>query len=137
MSVKQQIKHDTEIARKQYFNKLSPSFGVVKLNTTDSTKNNYNQNLDSLPTGEISRFGLNASYGFTGKYYYVALGALNHYITNIHLTFDEAKQIYSAISFCQKFEHFKNLNSWIRECRRRALQENDLFDYLVDRIEAV
>ena len=97
------------------------------------TTNKNQTTKNELPTGEIAKYSYKASYGFNGSYYYVAVGAMNHFVTGMKLTFEEAKSLFDAMVLCEYCHHIKNLNSWIKEARKT--KNVNLINFFIDKIE--
>lgn len=84
----------------------------------------------SLPIGTIAEKH-NFSYGYDGKKYYVTEGCLRHLVTRIHLTFDEAKQLFDALCFnFPNNPNSKEISALIRQSRKEKLEGYDLFGLL-------
>lgn len=74
--------------------------------------------------GESNQF----AYGWDGDKYYVTEGALNHLVTKVHLTIDEAKELFNALSFNDCSEPCpKQIGSALKESRNQKLSGDDLF----------
>ena len=85
----------------------------------------------SLPIGTIGE-NSNFSYGYDGKKYYVTEGAFQYLVTRIHLTFDEAKQLFEALTFINSESTcIKKVSNVIKTARKAKWQGNDLFWWFV------
>ena len=92
------------------------------------------KNLSGLPIGIIAENNLYA-YGFDGQKYYVVEGVLQYYITKIHLTFDEAKQIFDALTFVGNVEICtKKIGSLVKLARKNKLFGQNLFWFFVKKV---
>jgi len=81
----------------------------------------------SLPVGVI---GENASfaYGYDGDKYYVTEGVFEHFVTRVSLSFDEAKQLFEALTFSNAVEPCaKMISKLISSARKNNLKGMDLF----------
>jgi hypothetical protein len=85
----------------------------------------------SLPIGTIAE-NLNFSYGYDGKKYYVTEGAFQYLVTRIHLTFDEAKQLFEALTF-NNVEDIctKKVSNVIKSARKSKFEGDNLFWHFV------
>lgn len=85
-----------------------------------------------LPTGKIGE-NTNFSWGYNGEYYYVCEGVLEHLITNIHLTLEEAKRLFESLSFIDSSEPCpKSISQAIKGSRKDELKGDDLMWFFVD-----
>jgi len=82
--------------------------------------------------GENSRF----SYGYNGKSYYVTEGSLEHLITRMELSLEEAKQMYTALSFTEvEAPNSKTINGMVKRTRKDKLTNpDDLFNYFANQL---
>jgi hypothetical protein len=88
----------------------------------------------TLPVGIIGNNHF-FSYGFDGNTYYVTEGILQYFVTKMHLCFDEAKQLYNALTFIDASEpNTKIINQAIKQGRKKNLSEDKLFWHLVDNL---
>jgi hypothetical protein len=88
----------------------------------------------SLPVGVIGENTL-FSWGYNGDYYYVAEGVLEHLVTQMHLTLDEAKQLYEALTFCEHSEpSATDISLAVKEGRKKSLSGDELMYFLMDTI---
>jgi len=86
----------------------------------------------TLPVGIIGNNCL-FSYGFDGNTYYVTEGILQYFVTKMHLSFDESKQLFNALTFIDASEpNTKIINQAIKQGRKNNLSEDKLFWHLVD-----
>ena len=83
------------------------------------------------PVGIIADQG-NYSYGFDGNKYWVAEGVLQHLMTGIHLTFDEAKMLYDALQWNNNGIDSSIVNNAIRAGRKAKHTGQTLFWFYVD-----
>lgn len=89
----------------------------------------------SLPVGVIGAEG-NYSWGYNGDCYYVTEGVLDHLVTTIKLSLDEAKQLFTALGFvCLSEVPVKVISDGIRVARKQYFSHDNLMWFLVDHIE--
>ena len=74
-------------------------------------------------------------YGFDGINYYVTEGILSEFVTRIHLTFDEAKQLFNALNWIEDCNFcFKKPSELIKKARKKKINNDDLFWFIVDNL---
>jgi len=92
------------------------------------------RNSQSLPIGVIGENNLFA-YGFDGKKYWVSEGILGYYVAKIHLSFEESKQLFDALTFEAPSEICtKNISNLVRISRKKKLFGKNLFFFFVKNI---
>ncbi len=75
----------------------------------------------------------NFSYGFNGDYYYVAESAFGYLVTRMQLAFEEAKQLFNALTFAEASEPKAiDINNLIKSSRKEGLSGDNLFWFYVD-----
>ncbi len=85
----------------------------------------------SLPVGLIGENNKFA-YGYDGEKYYVTEGAFQYVVTRMHLAFEEAKQLFEALTFENASEPCaKVVNALVKSARKQKLNGNDLFWHFV------
>lgn len=85
-----------------------------------------------LPIGLISE-NHNFSYGFNGDYYYVAESTFGYLVTRMQLAFEEAKQLFNALTFAEASEpKASDINNLIKSSRKEGLSGDNLFWFYVD-----
>ncbi len=85
----------------------------------------------SLPVGLIGENN-NFAYGYDGEKYYVTEGAFQYVVTRVHLAFEEAKQLFEALTFENASEPCaKVVNTLVKSARKQKLNGNDLFWHFV------
>jgi len=90
-----------------------------------------------LPAGLIAE-GRNFNYGYGGEYYYVSEGVVGFLVTKVHLSFDEAKSLFSALEFIGSSEPSPAMvSSVVKESRRARVCGDRLLWFFVDRLESV
>lgn len=75
-------------------------------------------------------------YGYNGKYYYVLRGVMGYYLTNTHLSLDEAKQLYNACDWLgYSLDEPKKVTNIVKSARKLKLHGDALFWYFVDQTD--
>ena len=88
----------------------------------------------SLPIGLIGE-NKDFAYGFDGDKYYVTEGVFGYIVTGIHLAYDEAKQLFNALTFIEASEPSVSvINTAIKLARKKSLSGDDLFWMLTEKI---
>jgi hypothetical protein len=116
-----------------------PQFAIHTPMTSQDLRASINKSKLSkttLPIGLIGESkGLNFVYGYDGDKYYVAESVFEYLVTRVHLTFDEAKELFNALVFIDKTEPLtKSVSLAIKEARKQKLSGGDLFWFLTDNI---
>ena len=87
----------------------------------------------SLPVGLIGENN-NFAYGYDGEKYYVTENSiLDYLVTKTYLTFDEAKQLFDALTFNN--EHAPaptKVTRLIKSARKQKLNNDNLFWHFVE-----
>lgn len=85
-----------------------------------------------LPIGKIGE-SLNFSWGYNGEAYYVAEGVLEHLITRINLSLEEAKKLFEAVTFIESNEPCtKAVSKAVNASRKEKLIGDELMWFFVD-----
>lgn len=111
----------------QFSNHLPASARAIKEARTEYRR------VKSLPIGLIGE-SASFAYGWDGKKYYVTEGVFQFFVTRIHLTMDEAKQLFNALSFNNCYDPCsKKVNYAIKEARKNRLSGDFLFWFFTDK----
>jgi len=91
--------------------------------------NNHN------PIGVISKNG-EFEYGYDGDKYYVTESVFKFFVTKIHLSFDEAKQLCNALSFIEALAPCtKKVALSIKNARKQKLSGDTLFWHFTETVQ--
>ncbi|MFT6904181.1 MAG: hypothetical protein ACJAS1_000831 [Oleiphilaceae bacterium] len=83
--------------------------------------------------GESSDF----AWGFNGYHYYVTEGAFCFLVSKAHLSIDEAKQLFSALSFIDASEpSAKSISLAVKLARKQRLSGDNLMWFFADKLDA-
>jgi hypothetical protein len=84
-----------------------------------------------LPIGLISE-NRNFAYGYDGDKYYVT-ESIGYLVTRMQLAFEEAKQLFNALTFVEASEPKSDtINSLVKSSRKQDLSGDNLFWFYVD-----
>ena len=76
-------------------------------------------------------------YGFDGDKYYVTEGFLCQYVTQVHLSLDEAKHLFNALNWVGDIDFcYKLPSKLVKEARKKKINGDSLFWFFVDSLEA-
>ena len=85
----------------------------------------------SLPVGLIGENN-DFAYGYDGDKYYVTEGSFQYIVTRMHLSFDEAKHLFEALTFQNASEPCtKVINALVKYARINKINGKDLFWHFV------
>ena len=85
-----------------------------------------------LPIGLISE-NHNFAYGYNGESYYVTESAFAYLVTRMQLAFEEAKELFNALTFAEASEpKASDINNLIKSSRKEDLSGDNLFWFYVN-----
>jgi hypothetical protein len=110
-----------------------PQFNIHSPKTQSDMKAIRQQSMKAiLPIGLISE-NHNFAYGYNGENYYVTESAFSYLVTRMQLAFEEAKQLFNALTFAEATEpKASDINNLIKSSRKEGLSGNNLFWFYVD-----
>lgn len=85
-----------------------------------------------LPIGVIGQQG-EFSWGYNGTSYYVSEGVWDYLVTRVHMTLDEAKQLFNALVWIEaKDTLLKIISNLIRSIRKLNISGDELMWKFID-----